>query len=125
MLEDETKYSLADRPKWWLPKLMKWFVIISVILAFFMWVVSTIIYSFNDSYESEEEGDEASELASTIGDVAYEVMSNTIDILFFVCTLWILSLAVDKLDQLVWLNASDEDKEFLIEKRKRKNAKNQ
>ena len=82
MLEDETKYSLAGRPKWWLPKLMKWFVIISVFLAFFMWVVSTIIYSFNDSYESEEEGDEASELASTIGDVAYEV-SQTQSIFYF------------------------------------------
>jgi len=64
-------YKLSDRPKWWLPKLMKW---------------------------------------------------GSIGIVFYAAVFWMLSLAVDKIDQLVWLNASDEDREEILAKRKKKNA---
>ena len=50
------------------------------------------------------------------------VLWSMIVILFCVAFIFILSLALDKIDQLVWLNASDEDREEILAKRKKKNA---
>ena len=125
MSELVKKYSLADRPKWWLPKVMKWLTLIGAIMAVLMWLSSTIVYFFHNRIILDEGGPDTAEVYFDMGDFASEAAWASIGLMFYAGVFWFLSLAIDKIDQLVWLNASDEDKEFLIEKRKRKNAENQ
>ena len=117
------KYSLADRPKWWLPKLMKWVSVITAVLALVMWVGSLILESL-DAYALNSAANEEDSVALNFSYLADEVMWGAIAILFYAVVFWMLAVAVDKLDQLVWLNATDADRDFILQKRNRKNAKN-
>jgi len=117
------KYSLADRPKWWLPKLMKWVSVITAVLALVMWVGSLILESL-DVYALNSAANEEDSVALNFSYLADEVMWGAIAILFYAVVFWMLAVAVDKLDQLVWLNATDADRDFILQKRNRKNAKN-
>jgi len=123
-VSDIAKYSLADRPKWWVPKIMKWLSIFGVVIAILMWVASTITYNFYDRIALDGGNSDSSEVYLDIGAFASEAAWASIGLLFYVVVFWFLSLAIDKLDQLVWLNASDEDREVILTKRKNKNAKN-
>jgi len=117
------KYKLTDRPKWWLTHLMKWVAVVTALLATVMWLGSFVlqaldIIALNGSREEEDS------VAINLSYMADEIMWGAIGILFYASVFWMLSLAVDKIDQLVWLNASDEDREEILAKRKKKNAKN-
>lgn len=127
MITEAQKYTLSDRPKWWLPRLFKWLAILSAVVGLVMWVASAWLYSMVSidvlALDGAEEEIETSFLEMTAGFLE-EASILLIEILFVVAFLWLLAIAVDKIDQLVWLNASDEDREDILAKRKKKNAKN-
>ena len=116
------KYTLADRPKWWLPRVMKWVSVLTAVLAFMMWIGSMILEAL-DVYALNPDANEEDSVALDLSYFADEIMWGAIAILFYAAVFWMVSLAVDKIDQLVWLNASDEDRDFILQKRTRKNAK--
>ena len=112
-------YKLSDRPKWWLPKFMKWIAVLTAVLALIMWIGSLAMEAIDtialNGSASEEESD-----ALNLSYMTDEVLWGALGILFYAAVFWLLSLAVDKIDQLVWLNASDEDREEILAKRKKK-----
>jgi len=117
-------YKLSDRPSWWLPRLMKWVAVLSAAIALLMFVGSFILEAL-DSYALGQTVDGEDSVVLNLSYIADEALWGSLGILFYAVVFWMLSLAVDKIDQLVWLNASDEDREEILAKRKKKNAKNQ
>lgn len=116
-------YKLSDRPKWWLPKLFKWLAIISAGIALITWLASTWLYSMVafDMAALNGDGEELQEtFLEMIAGFLEEASTLLFDTLFIVAFLWLLAIAVDKIDQLVWLNATDEDRSEIIQKRKKK-----
>jgi uncharacterized membrane protein YbhN (UPF0104 family) len=123
-MNDVVNYKLSDRPDWWLPKLLKWGSMGLAILVVLMGVLSFILHRI-DSYALNPDADEENLVFINFAEFASELAWASIDILFYVVVFWLLSLAVDKIDQLVWLNATYEDRKEIISKRmKKKNAKN-
>ncbi len=114
-------YKLSDRPKWWLPKLMKWVAILATTLSVIMWIGSMALEAV-DTYALNGAVSDGDSVALNLSYMADEVLWGAIGILFYAVVLWMISLAVDKIDQLVWLNASDEDRAEILAKRKKKDA---
>ncbi len=122
-MSEVKSYKLSDRPKWWLPRLFKWLAIISAGIGLITWLISTWLYSMvTFDVAAQSEGDE--ELQETFAEMSAgfleEASTLLFDTLFIVAFLWLLAIAVDKLDQLVWLNATNEDRSEIIQKRKKK-----
>ena len=122
-MSEVKSYKLLDRPKWWLPRLFKWLAIISAGIGLITWLISTWLYSMvTFDVAAQSEGDE--ELQETFAEMSAgfleEASTLLFDTLFIVAFLWLLAIAVDKLDQLVWLNATNEDRSEIIQKRKKK-----
>ena len=122
-MSEVKSYKLSNRPKWWLPKLFKWLAIISAGIGLITWLISTWLYSMvTFDVAALSEGDE--ELQETFAEMSAgfleEASTLLFDTLFIVAFLWLLAIAVDKLDQLVWLNATNEDRSEIIQKRKKK-----
>jgi len=117
-------YKLSDRPSWWLPKLMKWAAILSAVIALLMFVGSFTLEAL-DTYALSEAVEGEDSVVMNLSYIADEALWAALGILFYAAVFWMLSLAVDKIDQLVWLNASDDDRAEILAKRKKKNAKNQ
>ena len=116
-------YKLSDRPKWWLPRLMKWIAISTALLALIMWLGSMALEAFDTMALNGGQSEEDSAVLN-LSYMADEVLWGAIGILFYASVFWMFSLAVDKLDQIVWLNASNVDREEIIARRRKKNAKN-
>lgn len=122
MSEETQIYKLSDRPKWWAVRVFK---VLSLFTAAFALIALIVIFVFT-TFEvfdvmalsgAEESG---SELILYFLD---EAVWLSLGLLFYALIFWFLSLAIDKLDQLVWLNASQEDRSEILQKRKKKNAK--
>lgn len=120
-MTDAVKYLLKDRPKWWLPKLMKWVAILGTALSIIIWVVSMALEAL-DTYALNGSASGEGSVVMNFSYMADEILWGAIGILFYAAVLWMLSLAVDKIDQLVWLKASDEDREFLLRKKKKNSS---
>jgi len=112
-------YKLSDRPKWWLPKLMKWVAIASAVFGVVMFIGSMVLEAL-DTYALSDIEDGEESIALSLSYIADEALWGSIGILFYAAIFWMLSLAVDKIDQLVWLNATDADREDILAKRKKK-----
>ena len=122
-MSDVIQYKLSDRPKWWLPRLFKWLAIISAGIGLVTWLMSAWLYSMVsfDSAALSEGGEELQETFLEMSANFLEEASTLLfDTVFIVAFLWLLAIAVDKLDQLVWLNATVEDRAEIIQKRKKK-----
>ena len=120
-------YKLSDRPKWWLPRLFKWLAVLSAGIALITWLLSIWLYS--TVFDVMALNGSSEELQSTFTEMSAGVLEETstlfFETIFIIGFLWLLAIGVDKLDQLVWLNATDEDRFEIIQKRKKKkNAKN-
>ena len=118
-------YKLSDRPKWWVPRLMKWAAIIAAVFTVLFFVVSIVIASFEvfDVMALGSSDGEGASLVLSLADLASESAWAAIGMLFYAVVFWMLALAVDKIDQLVWLNATDEDRAEILAKRKKKRVK--
>ena len=79
-MTDAQKYSLADRPKWWLPRLMKWASVVTAILALVMWVGSLILEAI-DVHALKAATDEEDSAVMNFSYLADEVMWGAIGIL--------------------------------------------
>ena len=117
------KYKLADRPKWWLPTFFKVVVIALGLMGLIAYFASLLLYAQAETlYGDSDEWDESREVL--MGGVMDDTASLALEAIFVVAFLWLLAIGLDKLDQLVWLNATDQDREEILAKRKKKNAKN-
>ena len=115
------KYKLSDRPKWWLPRLFKFVGIAVALLGLVSYLASLMLYSSAYALHGDsEEWQESREVL--LGSLMEDTATLAIEALFALAFLWLLAIGLDKLDQLVWLNASDEDREDILAKRKKKNA---
>ena len=120
-MADVIQYKLSDRPKWWLPRIFKWASIISAGIAVFSFITSALLYAtIGAIYELEEGTEDKENVALNVGDFFYDAAVASLDFLFAAVFLWLMAIAADKLDQLVWLNANDEDRSEIIQNRKRK-----
>lgn len=117
-------YKLSDKPTWWVPRFMKWAALIAAVFTVLFFVISLVIASFEvfDVMALGASEGEGFSLVVSLADMASESAWAAIGMLFYAVVFWILALAVDKIDQLVWLNASNEDREEILSKRKKKNA---
>lgn len=114
-------YKLSDRPKWWLPRLFKFLGLAVAAIGILSYLASLSFYASADALHGEsEEWQESREVL--LGSLMEDTATLAIDALFALAFLWLLAIGLDKLDQLVWLNASDEDREDILAKRKKKNA---
>jgi len=116
------KYKLADRPKWWLPTFFKVVGIALGLMGLIAYFASLLLYAQAETlYGDSDEWDESREVL--MGGVMDDTASLALEAIFVVAFLWLLAIGLDKLDQLVWLNATDADRDFILQKRTRKNAK--
>ena len=127
MSTEAKTYKLSDRPTWRMPRLLarvaRLLLVASVIAMIIGYVWGYFIYEATADIEGGEAliammGSNAGEMLMTLGFYA-------LNIAFYAGMLWFVSLIVDKLDQLVWLNATDADRSEILQKRNKKNAKNQ
>jgi hypothetical protein len=118
-MSETHEYKLSDRPKWWLPRLFKWLAVIFGTLAIISYLSSLWIYWMLDNVISvtDETGEDSSE---NFAGLLTDGSATLVDVLFYVVFFWLLAIAIDKLDELVWLNAKDEDRSEIIQKRKKK-----
>jgi len=86
------KYTLADRPKWWLPRAMKWVSVLTAVLAFIMWIGSMVLEALDDFVLNPDANEEDS-VALDFSYFADEIMWGAIAILFYAGVFWLLSLA--------------------------------
>jgi hypothetical protein len=111
---------LSDRPKWIVPTILKWLTIIPVgaVLLFFVtaqWAIWELEKLYETAISQPEEGPLPFEWGYDLWDLAGELIWLVPTMGF----LWLLSVAADKLDQLVWLNASEQDRREILARRKR------
>ena len=117
-------YKLSDRPKWWLPRLFKIIGLIVAVIGIVSYLASLSFYASAEALhgDSDEWGESREVL---FGSLLEDTAVLALEAIFALAFLWLLAIGLDKLDQLVWLNATDEDREEIFAKRKKKNAKNQ
>ena len=111
-----TRLSLKDRPPLKIVSWLKWLAIIAFISAFIFIIAGLITGYFYMEIPSEDEtATEAllGALSTTFENFGYYLISTG----FYGLVLWLASNAVDRLDQLVWLSASDEDRREIISQR--------
>jgi len=115
-------YTLSDRPPLRMVSWLKWLAIAAFVLAIVFIIAGLIAgYMYMEIPSEDESALEAlyGALSTTLENAGYYLISTG----FFGLILWMASIAVDRLDQLVWLNASDEDRAEIIAKRKKKRVK--
>lgn len=121
-MEKPKTYGLFDRPKWWGVKVLR-FVAIALLVcsAVFFLVSAGTGFLHNVALGSVDDGETVYLNVSYMTD---ELAWAALSVGFYATVLWFLSEIMDKVDQLVWLAATDEDRAKIIKKRKKKNAKN-
>lgn len=114
-------YKLLDRPKWWVPRLFKFLGIAVAVIGVLSYLASLSFYSAAEALHGDsDDWQESREVF--LGSLMEDTATLAIDAIFALAFLWLLAIGLEKLDQLVWLNASDEDREEILAKRKKKNA---
>jgi len=99
--------------------------IVTLVVSVLGFCVSQFLYHrFDGKYVLQDSDESIPEVAINIGAFASEAAAASFYLFSTVVIFWLLSLAIDKLDEIIWLNASDEDKNHIIMKRTN-NAKNQ
>lgn len=117
-----SRYSLSDLPKWWGVRALRWFAIGLIVFSALSFL-GTAITGYIDSialHGISETNSVYLNLSHMMDELAWAALS----LGFYAAVLWFLSEIVAKVDQLVWLNATDEDRAEILKKRTKKNAKN-
>jgi len=115
--------TLDSRPPWRVVGWLKKLTIIVFVLAVLMIIFGLIAGYFYMQIPSDEETPlEAfyGAVLSTLENAGYYGIA----IGFYALIMWLASQAVDRIDQLVWLNADETDRLYIYNKRMRNNAKN-
>ena len=92
-------------------------------------LIGSIALEYFDSIAlNGDDADTESSVYINLSYLADELAWVTIGLGFYAAVLWFLAAIVDRVDQIVWLNASDEDRVWIHDqrmKKKEKNAQNQ
>lgn len=117
---------LSSRPPWRVPRLLVRVALVMLTLSLLMIVFGSIwansVYQTTSALES---GENPMMLRShNTSDLLIGLGMHAMSIGFYAGILWFISLIVDKVDQLVWMSASPEDKLHIYNTRVKKNAKN-
>lgn len=116
MSDQISEFKLEDRPKLRLVAWLKWLSIVAFVVAVIMMVAGLFFgyLSAQSPFEDETTSNIFLEsTASLLESFGYFLISFG----FYGLMLWLASKAVDFLDQLVWLNATDEDRRKIISQR--------
>lgn len=110
------EFKLEDRPKLTLERWFKWLAIISFTLA-----VLIFVSGFSIGFSSALGPVDGQTTNNLVLRVVSRVLENLgyfmVSVGFYGLMLWLASKAIDYLDQLVWLNATDEDRRKIISQR--------
>jgi hypothetical protein len=124
-MEELDLSTLESRPTWYVVRWLKIATLVIFMLSMIMILMGLVAgYIYMSIPSGEESALEAfyGAISSTLENSGYYGIS----IGFYALVLWLISQGVDRVDQLVWLNADNTDREYLYNSRKKKkNAKNQ
>ena len=115
--------TLEARPPWHVVRWLKRLTIVVFIIAVLMIIFGLIAGHLYMQIPSDEESPLETfygALSTTLEDAGYYGIS----IGFYALILWLVSYGVDKIDQLVWLNANQTDREYIYKQRVKTDAKN-
>lgn len=124
MSENLDLSTLASRPPWRVVKIFRWLAILTAVLTLLGFIMSGILYLQVMALNSAQENTDTENAVSLdIADFLIEAAWSGLGLLFYAVVFWMLALVADKLDQLVWLKASEQDKLHIYNQRqKKKNA---
>lgn len=105
--------SLSSRPRWWVPTALMW-VSIGVFAVGTLVSVGEAMSSYDHAAADPERSASASLLAAVFQFVWYFV-SNCFWAILVIC----VGRGIDKLDELVWLAASESDRREIARRRRR------
>lgn len=111
--------TLESRPPWRVVKWLKRATVVIFAIAVLMIILGLITgYLYMQIPSEEESALEAlyGAISSTLENAGYYC----IVIGFYALIMWLASQAVDRIDQLVWLNADETDRLYIYNKRKKK-----
>ena len=106
--------SLSLRPKWKTPRFILYTAIVSFILCCLFWFGSELFFEMGEATLGPGEEDDEMwlhYLSYACDDIA--IGTGYLSMTLLGC--WVMALGVDKLDQLVWLAASDDDRQEIID----------
>lgn len=110
-MEQQERLPLSSRPKWIVPTLFKWASIMLLVLAFVLVCIGLWL---------EYQGRALVEASDGMVEIDFFWESFSVDIIYLlpsVILLWLVALVADRVDQLVWLSASREDQDAILQKR--------
>lgn len=135
----EARLPLSAKPKWIVPRLFKWLSIISFLLLLVAWVVSRwATYELEKLADASLNFDPSDPLYKSlegfsdyapdpVAEADYGLIaffdSAVLELAYFlpsVAFLWLVALAVERLDDLVWINCDRDDQEAILQRRQRK-----
>lgn len=116
MIDQLSELKLEDRPKLKLATWFKWLAIIAFALAVLLIILGLLLGYFYIEFSVGDETRSGSILGAVV-QVLESLGYYMISLGFYGLMLWLAAKAVDYLDQLVWLNATDEDRRKIISQR--------
>ncbi|PHS38271.1 MAG: hypothetical protein COA91_08455 [Robiginitomaculum sp.] len=118
--------TLAARPPWRVPHMLVRAARVLFALSILAIVVGYFWASWVYKMSSQTEG--LTELmvayGGNPGELLLTVGMYTLTLAFYAGILWLISLIVDKVDQIVWLNATEQDRLNIYNQRQKKKNKN-
>ncbi len=119
-------FTLATRPPWRVPHILVRAARILFALSILAIIIGYFWASWVYKMSSETEGMTELMLAfgGNPGELLLTVGMYTLTLAFYAGILWLISLIIDKVDQIVWLNASEQDRLNIYNQRQKKKKKN-
>jgi len=117
---------LSAKPSWWMLRYLKIAAILFLVLSAVSFVGS-VLFGFIDSIALNDPVNEEDSISLNLSYMFDELAWASIGLGFYAAVLWFLSQIMEKVDQIVWLNASNEDRMWIYNRRvkKKSNVKNQ
>jgi hypothetical protein len=119
--------TLASRPPLKFPRLLaiaaRMLFSLSITLMFIGYFWANYIYRTSEDLKDIEGAEILTAMMGNPGELLMSIGYYVLNIAFFAGILWLISLIVDKVDQLVWLNSSEEDRLHIYNQRQKKKQK--
>jgi len=118
---------LTSRPRLKFPKLlaiaarMLFSLSIAMMLLGYFWASN--LYRTSEHLKDIEGAEVLTTMMGNPGDLLMSFGYYVLMVAFYAGILWLISLILDKVDQLVWLNASEEDRHHIFNQRQKKKQK--
>ena len=118
---------LTSRPPLKFPKIlaiaarMLFSLSIAMMLIGYFW--ASYIYRTSEDLKGIEGAEALTAMMGNPGDLLMSIAYYVLSVAFYAGILWLISLILDKVDQLVWLAASKEDRLHIYNQRHKKKQK--